>query len=294
MFVGTNRLPAPYQLWDDAKDTPIFPDVWAGVNTDALIVAAMANITPQLDLLTSMAEAHKTFKMVKDVREDARKLIVNAMRGGKHTVKAAADAWMAWRYGWQILGMDCANIYKFMKNPVGSLVLRGQSGGSNRTDLTTIDEVWPSNYYGRHITGDITTDVSYRARVNALWSAKTLNVLANPLVTAWELVPFSFVVDWFVNLGDVLSAWQVVLMAEKLQASLGAQYSRIGKAKTQIIAGTCTGNTIVSSQNSECDETLIGKFRIPASIPNLVPSFTVQLNSQRITDLAAMCVKRIL
>lgn len=28
----------------------------------------------------------------------------------------------------------------------------------------------------------------------------------NPLVTAWELIPMSFVVDWFVNVGDTLSA----------------------------------------------------------------------------------------
>lgn len=30
--------------------------------------------------------------------------------------------------------------------------------------------------------------------------------LINPLQTAWELVPFSFVIDWFVNVGDHISA----------------------------------------------------------------------------------------
>lgn len=30
--------------------------------------------------------------------------------------------------------------------------------------------------------------------------------LANPLAIAWELVPFSFVVDWFTNVGDVLGS----------------------------------------------------------------------------------------
>lgn len=30
--------------------------------------------------------------------------------------------------------------------------------------------------------------------------------LTNPVAWAWELIPFSFVVDWFVNVGDVLSS----------------------------------------------------------------------------------------
>lgn len=30
--------------------------------------------------------------------------------------------------------------------------------------------------------------------------------LTNPLLTAWELVPFSFVADWFVNVGDTIAS----------------------------------------------------------------------------------------
>lgn len=34
----------------------------------------------------------------------------------------------------------------------------------------------------------------------------------NPFVTAWELVPFSFVVDWFVNVGDWLQSQTATLV----------------------------------------------------------------------------------
>lgn len=41
-------------------------------------------------------------------------------------------------------------------------------------------------------------------------STGSLNsVSANFAVTAWELVPLSFVIDWFVNIGDIISAFSV-------------------------------------------------------------------------------------
>lgn len=39
-----------------------------------------------------------------------------------------------------------------------------------------------------------------------LYLLKTMG-LTNPLAVAWELVPFSFVVDWFANIGDYFSQW---------------------------------------------------------------------------------------
>jgi hypothetical protein len=41
--------------------------------------------------------------------------------------------------------------------------------------------------------------------------------LTNPLVVAWELVPFSFVVDWFLPLGDWLNG---------LDATMGLTFSK--------------------------------------------------------------------
>lgn len=34
--------------------------------------------------------------------------------------------------------------------------------------------------------------------------------LANPAAVAWEVVPYSFVVDWFLPVGSYLSAWGVI------------------------------------------------------------------------------------
>lgn len=44
---------------------------------------------------------------------------------------------------------------------------------------------------------------------------------ANLLVTAWELIPLSFVVDWFINIGDIISA----ISSPNLSLHEGATYS---------------------------------------------------------------------
>ena len=41
-----------------------------------------------------------------------------------------------------------------------------------------------------------------KARTMAQW-----NLGSNPLLTAWELVPYSFVVDWFVPIGDFINQY---------------------------------------------------------------------------------------
>ena len=46
-------------------------------------------------------------------------------------------------------------------------------------------------------------------------AAAQWNLGNNPLLTAWELVPYSFVVDWFIPIGDFLS---------QFSASHGLQY----------------------------------------------------------------------
>ncbi len=58
-----------------------------------------------------------------------------------------------------------------------------------------------SNYHG-----NVSATISSRVRVDNpnLFLASRLG-LTNPAAVAWELVPYSFVVDWFVNVGDYLN-----------------------------------------------------------------------------------------
>jgi hypothetical protein len=57
-------------------------------------------------------------------------------------------------------------------------------------------------YYRKHevmVRLDATIDDSFYLQLNDVG-------LANPLLTGWEVTPYSFVVDWFIGVGDFLSA----------------------------------------------------------------------------------------
>jgi hypothetical protein len=283
-------IASPFLLWNGTTFTQELPNPWTGVNTDALLIAAIADVLPDLDALTLAVEARETVDMLKNARRDAKVLIRDALRGGKHTVKAASDAWMAWRYGWQTLGYDIQAACEAFNRPYQSQWLEGRAGeGSTSTTNTTLPPISAGNGSFTQ-TYSVTSDVSVRANVNVLWLTKSLNVLVSPVTTLWETVPYSFVADWFINVGNVLAAWQVVANADRVSCSLGSKASIT-------VAGhrSCTGIAPWSASSyASSSERYEEKTRVPASTPFLVPSINVDLTPLRLADAIAMFAKRIL
>lgn len=262
------------------------------VDTQALTRKAEADLLPELDALTSAVELSKTVEMVRDVHADAKRLIRQALRGGKHTVKAAAEAWLAWRYGWQTLGYDIAAVHNALTNPVQSRIVRGRAGESF-TDTTT-GLLAPAFYYHLTRKGEWRKeyDISVRASVVAHANMRSTTAFADPFVTAWEEIPFSFVADWFVDVGTSLQAW-------KARCSVSAAFYSIGYRLQVKVKGRrwsepgygpgCYGN----GSDFTSSASLIEKCRIPVSAPSLVPSINVDLNTKRIMDTAALLMRRI-
>jgi hypothetical protein len=293
---GGSNPQISYETWlmlseSEASESLDGVDPFEGVNTDALVIAAMADILPDLDALTTAVEARKTVDMVVNARKDAIDLIQTALRGGKYTVKAASDAWLAWRYGWEQLGRDVANCYDLLNDPVTHLVVTGQSGLSKTSSPSRSGikrHLADEGYF--NLSWSASIDHSVRARVVARWSSRTLNVVADPAITMWETIPYSFVADWFVNVGDVLAGWKVQNNCSTIYASLGWK-STIDVLTTE----RCVPNAGYSHTGQwGWSESYRSRGRVPASIPSLVPSFTVNLTSKRILDAAALLGKRIL
>jgi len=269
---------------------------------NALLISALAGIQPDLDALTTAVEARQTIDMIVNARRDAQDLIREALRGGKHTVKAAADAWMSWRYGWQILGLDIKAIAGLINEPLRPIILSNRAGdtysdSSSESWIQDISYGWvnsdPANMVHLEHEQDIDVDVSYRATVIARTRYQTLNAFADVFTTAWESVPYSFVADWFVNVGDVLAAWDVKRSCEILGTSIGAKGS-VKVTTTSSAAGVSGPDMVSHSGGGSSSETYDFRWRSPGWVPSLVPSITVRLTSQRILDAAAMCSKRIL
>lgn len=140
--------------------------------------------------------------------EAASILGVKAKTLGKGS-KTAANMWLELQYGWKPLLGDIYNSmvtlhendldepqrYMYTIKKSRSYKYQERYGGN----LAGIHE---EGYYEGTLGCFIRLD--YCKRNPAASAAASLGVI-NPLELAWELVPYSFVVDWFVPVGDYLS-----------------------------------------------------------------------------------------
>ena len=90
---------------------------------------------------------------------------------------------------------------------------------NNVTDVPLI------NTHNSYLYQEVSGTTTIRAVGKARYNLSNLNlrlfdqVGLNPFVTAWELIPFSFVVDWFVNIGDWVQAQTSSLVDLAMQRS---------------------------------------------------------------------------
>lgn len=111
-------------------------------------------------------------------------------------------------FGWEPLLGDIGDAMKVLSRRI-----RQEDHGtcSARASSTFNQDInWPPGYLSRGSRYVFTSRVQLKAEVFVtnpnLYLANRAGFI-NPLSVAWELVPFSFVVDWFSNVGQVLGAW---------------------------------------------------------------------------------------
>jgi hypothetical protein len=259
-----------------------------GFDPTALVQEAFADCAPDFDALTTLVEANKTIAMVLGARRNAQRLIREAMRGGFSTARAAARAWLEWRYGWRILGYDIQNFCEFYNYPVRDDILEGRArtSFSDLVTKTTTDYNYYVNY-DRVTSISRSLDVNAQARVK-MWG-NSLNLLTSPVNTAWEVIPFSFVADWFVSVGDVLKAWTVLVYAQETTSSWGWNFEESGHMYvTNPVIGTGAYATSPFSASGSADSKCTLKRRIPLGSPSLFPRIRLRMGAKNVIDAAAL------
>jgi hypothetical protein len=161
------------------------------------------------DLYESLAEANKAASLLPGLLGSIKK-IVPPRNKLPSKIKNLASAWLAVRYGLLPLINDVNNVVEGLKKPTGPLrrTTRSNSGTLSRTSYDTV--TW--NYSSLTETVGITSTDTLSVRVMSLdeYDITMLNNIGfsgkNLLTLPWELIPYSFVVDWFANIGDFVGA----------------------------------------------------------------------------------------
>jgi len=121
----------------------------------------------------------------------------------KNRGRTQADLWLEYSYGWRPLAQDVYGLSE-LANEVLAKPLFVKGRGS-----ATIKAVQNWENGEDHVNTDASTSVRtklYASIENEGIRALNQAGLVNPLSIAWELVPWSFAIDWFVPVGATLDA----------------------------------------------------------------------------------------
>lgn len=234
-FTFSNYLCNPF-----LDRTPEHGEINIGRLIDLAITQAYANVdSSKANLLETLAESGKTITFLKEkllgavsIYKALRRFDLKRARRGLKSLSGCslkelrqmkksgaylANRYMEVRYAIRPLIMDTMNIMEGLTDPpkvIDRFTFRGFAA-----DSTT------ASYEGSYSHGSLRYllgQTNYHYRQN---STRTVNVKAGVLTsidsvnpfnvfgfdqvieTAWALVPFSFIADWFVNIGNTLASW---------------------------------------------------------------------------------------
>jgi hypothetical protein len=204
---------------DGALEQDALDKAWAKfveeVGSQASFGATLAEMGQAIDMISARALQLLRFMRALhrlDFHSAAGYLRLNsneAIYGAGKTMKKKwnqthnmGDVWLEVHFGWAPLASDIYNGCNILQQPIRpKSVTAGASASSfSRTGSQP------------NITSFIQTKVAVRYRADVKAENENLNMLSrlgviNPVALVWEIIPFSFVVDWFVNVGAFINSY---------------------------------------------------------------------------------------
>jgi len=273
--------------------------------SDALVAVTVAESKKTLDLCETLVLRMRSFVRWM-YRNDVYDLpsgpaVVRYIKHGKRMRRdvirltgVLASEWLQYRYGIMPLIYDLQSYIALLQG-AGTRV-RYVSNVAGPGDPFSSDTGWVATNLHVETRMMCTRAYSHRASAGLFVSAKT--EIDNTGIlrigsTAWELVPFSFVADWFVNVNDVIAATEGrftrnIVSGWYTDVVNGyAVYTRNDRGRNYSSGGYYyQGYGTVYDGSSE--ESTYRYRRNPLSSFSAVPGFRVKLNWKRFTDLAAL------
>lgn len=198
--------------------------------------------------------------------------------------RAAANHWLAITYGWTPLLNDVHNA----ATTLAENALREEktemrvTASSRRQDREILQNV-------SSLTADKIRSTKESCR--GVWRFKPTSLdswgsfgLLNPLSVAWELVPFSFVVDWFLPIGRYLEGLDVPMRFDHLGGTFGYRREVLCELKNWKLLGT-PGGVPVNTRFVRVDRTLMSG---PPSLDLSSIVLDPKLGAARVTSAIAL------
>lgn len=237
-----------------------------------------------LDVTVSMAEAGQVAGMLRSAGRLAD--YVRSIRRFEW-----AHRWLEYQYGWRPLVQDLYGLAKKVQEAApAAMVIRAR--GSDRQSKHS-DVASPTGI-GRRVRDEV---LSQRAEFVVYFQIKptVLTQMAgygslNPVSIAWELLPYSFVADWVIDIGGYLRLLETSMLYASMFKSgyqtLGARLDCVDR-----IHGSVTnpdGSTSFNELNGYASQRQKRRYVLSSMPLPRPPRFRANLGSERLVSLGAL------
>lgn len=242
----------------------------------------------------------KVFKIYRSVkRAELRKLAKEL------SFSELQEIYMNARYNLRPLAYDVAGMIAVFND----VPLPGRQTFRATTDLLDSSfnsgtYVWLSNSnldltsaYTQRVYLDVLVRAGVLTQVETVTQAQLLG-LDKLIETGWELVHFSFIIDWFLNVGDIIGAWTPNFGFKTLTSWVTINIlltQQVTLSSPILLEKTVSGQRIHSSNvsfeggDALCITNTIE--RKPDPTRPIIPSFDISLDKWKILDLAIISKK---
>lgn len=298
---------SPVDLWNSLEEAQGYRGL-----RDAAVVKSWSNIDQSsMAALATLGEMPETLRWIGSIL----KRLVNLIRFFRNPARKASDllklsgkrvplkdvpfdVWLEWRYAIRPLIFEMKQALDALKAIIKKGSRQTARGYTYDIGVTTssqtvgnsgniVQYTWDTKVRKRiEFRGGVLYDLS-----ESLNDLTTILGLDQPLEAAWELVPFSFILDWFFNIGTCLSSWSQGMGLSPLgswvtciwvteKSAYGHSYGNIWDTNV------CT--KFEQIQLPSYSEVRLLKQRWIDPSRAVLPSFKLKLDSQKILDLVAI------
>lgn len=215
----------------------------------ALVRARMKMKSQSPNLGVAFAERNKTARLVGDTATQIAKSIRRLRRGDwsgaakalgignprKPRGSSVTSRWLEYQYGWRPLLSDVYDSsHALAQRDASDWSVTGKGSAVDRIDISYEKRYQFSDYWDCRVAGLQGCFVRIDAiPENDLLLSFSASGITNPLVIGWELVPFSFVLDWFLPVADWLDSLDAMLGYGPATCSI----SQLQKCSWQLASG---------------------------------------------------------
>lgn len=214
--------------------------------------------------------------------------------------KDVSNLWLEWRYGVRQLGFDIESMRKLTESyRAGDYAVFRSSRKSEQITDTGMVTTWDDGVYMRRKMqawrrrNDVVT-AGVIVRCDPATDFLRRAGLDKPFSSAWELVPFSFLVDWVLDVSGALSAFEGRYLRNPVASwvSNRCTYKHV-RDVVWVPYRTTTGGVVydgTSDYKSTMSEDLEWYTRTanPRFLMPALPEFKLRLNWSKVGDLIAL------